>query len=1376
MAVGGAPAAPTANAPGLGLSLGQETSAIKGVGQFDTSLQVPTNYSPTILGNGGTGQSSSEGKSDLSTLFDKIGSVFSESGHLIESAGDFVARTTVEAVKGTADYIPSLFDLSDDSYNSYKLTQQFNQMSKEQSDVVENLKQGKINLSEFNSEMKSWNTRYQALTNQFDTLSTKGASDEGRVVQNTIDAASTIVTVATAGLTTVGLGAADAGAVDAGQFFASTAARSMFAPAEDVVDALSRSPELFDQLPGYIQDGVKASVTDSLMNVAANATSGSVARSMAVNLALKYPLGFNMLSGTGKQVYKDLETKDYGGAVAQLGFFGGMLLGGGPLGKAAEDVLGGVGSAIKTGVINKVFGEPSWTQIISKAFFDDPEALDKELDSRGDEDGSGKAFQNAAATNINAMKGQVGAAAYRVVNGLFQAGWVKGTFTPEEFVDDMMNWNKANTALHDALTAKGMSAADAARFTVGRWTIGARTNLITALSDPDIKNTDQMLQAWENFKDQFPNDAASNNVGLDKQIKSIIQNNAPEDVPGLIQKIDTQVGVRNIQGVPKKVLDDIAKSGYVPIIPKNMEAPFIQSSAKLVTATSGLSGSFFQKAVQPAPVLGELGGMLTKMGLSPLKAAQTINDVFTDNFAKNLSDSDVLKRLNLKADPDEQPSSVAGYSKAEVKFMKDNGVSTEDIPKKATTVAPTQSQVEPKPISTTTVTKKGKVPIDRSMPRDLKGAKPNYSFGSNRFTLNFKDDLTKALYIVAGKSGSARDADYLAYLKQHFPDKNTTELRSMGAEVRASIKDKARTSTDDSIDVKTHAQVSKLPKTKTGNVTVTTVTKEAANKEATKVATKGAATAETSLTEQPVEDLAKDPVAPKDADFIMRKLQNYMNKVNQTYNKFNLKKVPISDIRQMTTDEIREAMSTSTFKLSETEAKEIQGAAMDAMLQVPVEIKGAGNKVLDYAYGKSSLVGKYMRLQTAGRFTWNPFFKIKLAYKTEILSQLESGGKMANFLGSGKAMNLVFSRAYSDYADIANILEEKGMFSSGFTGEAADTGNAVIRGAPPSQLLKTQKQSIGGLVGAMAERAGYGNNIPGFIDDFPNEVHDTIEMILHYNPNADFLNSPMARTLNMMIFPFRFNVKVGSMIVRTLARTDPLTQMSVLYGGLQAHKFLTSQEGQAWYAQNADVIAMLEYVSPLDTLSAISSLGHIGTGTVGELGELGGLPFGFIGEIFNAEGWTNLTGSPYVSAETGLPATNYIPKSGYAKIATAISSFLGSLFTYPGATAGLPSKSGFLNKISESVTGTTNSDWTPVPETDLTPQQQQFAKIVQQLRGTQETPAEPPKKYQAPGSVSVPPQGSGYVQPLYTRSTTPWVQKANEPVTVLPGLKKKLGE
>lgn len=82
----------------------------------------------------------------------------------------------------------------------------------------------------------------------------------------------------------------------------------------------------------------------------------------------------------------------------------------------------------------------------------------------------------------------------------------------------------------------------------------------------------------------------------------------------------------------------------------------------------------------------------------------------------------------------------------------------------------------------------GDAPGERSLPAELRGAKPRYNIGANSFMPTFTSDVDKALFIVAQKTPSRADAKYMDFLREVFPASDDAEIRAAGADVRAEIK------------------------------------------------------------------------------------------------------------------------------------------------------------------------------------------------------------------------------------------------------------------------------------------------------------------------------------------------------------------------------------------------------------------------------------------------------------------------------------------------------------------------------------------------------------------------------------------------------------
>jgi hypothetical protein len=171
--------------------------------------------------------------------------------------------------------------------------------------------------------------------------------------------------------------------------------------------------------------------------------------------------------------------------------------------------------------------------------------------------------------------------------------------------------------------------------------------------------------------------------------------------------------------------------------------------------------------------------------------------------------------------------------------------------------------------------------------------------------------------------------------------------------------------------------------------------------------------------------------------------------------------------------------------------------------------------------------------------------------------------------------------------------------------------------------------------------------------------------------------------------------------------------VAVVNGVMRAHDYLNSAEGKAWYSQNADILGIINYITPVASMAEVfSSLlpGH--DHSLGNFGELGGLPFGWIPQLLDAEGLTHFN-QPYMDAKTGQMVPKYVPATDRAQLAVALQDLIGGLFSYPGATVGLPSKTSLTSNIGRGLTGANKySDFVKVTPT-ANAEQQSYSDAIQ---------------------------------------------------------------
>jgi hypothetical protein len=114
--------------------------------------------------------------------------------------------------------------------------------------------------------------------------------------------------------------------------------------------------------------------------------------------------------------------------------------------------------------------------------------------------------------------------------------------------------------------------------------------------------------------------------------------------------------------------------------------------------------------------------------------------------------------------------------------------------------APVVETPAPAPVPVAEAPAPAPTPAPSKLPRNLAGAKPRYAFGAKQFALNFANDIDRALYIVAQATKSAKDADYLDFVVK-ATGMNEAQARAEGRKIRATIKEQARTSDADTLNV-----------------------------------------------------------------------------------------------------------------------------------------------------------------------------------------------------------------------------------------------------------------------------------------------------------------------------------------------------------------------------------------------------------------------------------------------------------------------------------------------------------------------------------------------------------------------------------------------
>lgn len=384
----------------------------------------------------------------------------------------------------------------------------------------------------------------------------------------------------------------------------------------------------------------------------------------------------------------------------------------------------------------------------------------------------------------------------------------------------------------------------------------------------------------------------------------------------------------------------------------------------------------------------------------------------------------------------------------------------------------------------------------------------------------------------------------------------------------------------------------------------------------------------------------------------------------QVLNALNsIQKRGIFDPRSLTVNEARSALAG----IPGSDPKAILSAVRQAYAKLPVEVSGLGGKVMNEALAKLPALSKYLRVQQLGRFDLNPFFAVKQDIKGSAVA-LAEGAKFSNILKSSPETEQALTKA--------------GLFQKGFTGN--DENIASLFGSGGKEFIRHNQQKIlTGLADSIAE--SHGTTVKAILEEagpLADQMKHALNLTVGYGKGG-YLNSPLAKSLNLLIFPSRFDTKIALEAGKAFNKMNIVSQMAVVRDLGKAGEYLNSPEGEQWQKDNSELLGVIKYFTPIGQLGHVFDLlsGH--GGHVSDLGEIGGLPFGVITQILEHQG-VNLGAagsSQYLNPKTGEPVPDKIPTTTKARFQQGLTDLISSLFSYPGRTAGLQSKTSLIQGV-----------------------------------------------------------------------------------------------
>jgi phosphopantetheinyl transferase (holo-ACP synthase) len=254
---------------------------------------------------------------------------------------------------------------------------------------------------------------------------------------------------------------------------------------------------------------------------------------------------------------------------------------------------------------------------------------------------------------------------------------------------------------------------------------------------------------------------------------------------------------------------------------------YVNSAEKLSKiALRGVAGQVPEQLSETITALGQNAAEL-KAGLT--KEEMNVADAFRAQFVQSLITAGVMhggaKTVEASRDfyikyvePKVSPGSALGraiqadieataFQAAQPTRYTDASKTVQPPQKQTVEVPPTQAaEVSPAPpvqaappappvqaAPPAPPTEEPVVPVapTATLPKDLAGAKPRYSYGDKGFELKFESDIDRAAYIAAQPNPSKRDADYLNFVMQNT-GMSEDEVRAYGKTIRDVIKAQAK--------------------------------------------------------------------------------------------------------------------------------------------------------------------------------------------------------------------------------------------------------------------------------------------------------------------------------------------------------------------------------------------------------------------------------------------------------------------------------------------------------------------------------------------------------------------------------------------------------
>lgn len=476
---------------------------------------------------------------------------------------------------------------------------------------------------------------------------------------------------------------------------------------------------------------------------------------------------------------------------------------------------------------------------------------------------------------------------------------------------------------------------------------------------------------------------------------------------------------------------------------------------------------------------------------------------------------------------------------------------------------------------------------------------------------------------------------------------------------------------------------------------------------------------------------------------------------NSIYNSLNeladagMSGLGVTDIRQLSKRAIASKLNITT-----TDAGKILREAKDSYKILSLEERGLAGKLMDFNLRVNPVAGRYSRIQSVARYEGNPFFRLQENIETRAgLSSM--GGKQ------------VLPRTHK-YDETITKLNKSGIFSSGYGSEGADTLSNQFSGVK-AKLSRDQQANIAATI---EKFAGGPDKVDDWLRNPKNaDLLNDFKTIVQY-PDKGFTSSNLAKMMNLVAFPSRYNIKVTQFAVKQFMKQPAPVQISIIRGLKDFNDFTKTPEGIKWQADNKEALGLLSYFTPIQPITSVYDTLTGKNKSLLDFGMVGGLPFGVITRVLQGQGVLK-DRVPYVDPKTGKVYSDRVPEDLKARAESLLNSIVDTLYTYPGRMAGMETSKKQLTQgiVNNATFGKLkDGNYSNVDRSgDITQEQQQQINVLK--AGSDQKSS---KQVDTPTQFTPIPAGNKFspapapnVAPIYKKKKSKFQRQPSKPISAL---------